>query len=172
MIRRPPRSTLFPYTTLFRSRAEEVAGPSRPGRGVGVGDTAAAGGARLLRGGGGGRAGASDRSGAILPQGGWGPCRTGRRAMGAPSRSPASRGSRAPEARRSDPRARRRALRDGRRAAGPSRAPLPRAERGPGAVLRDEASSRPDPLGRIARGASVPARFADRRQRPVAGQAL
>src|SRR2546422_3039541 len=31
MIRRPPRSTLFPYTTLFRSRdrggAEEVRGP-------------------------------------------------------------------------------------------------------------------------------------------------
>src|SRR3989454_6005538 len=27
MIRRPPRSTLFPYTTLFRSR------PARPGRG-------------------------------------------------------------------------------------------------------------------------------------------
>src|SRR3712207_7538657 len=25
MIRRPPRSTLFPYTTLFRSRAEEHA---------------------------------------------------------------------------------------------------------------------------------------------------
>src|SRR3712207_7045737 len=24
MIRRPPRSTLFPYTTLFRSRAEHV----------------------------------------------------------------------------------------------------------------------------------------------------
>src|SRR5690349_22853907 len=24
MIRRPPRSTLFPYTTLFRSHAEEV----------------------------------------------------------------------------------------------------------------------------------------------------
>src|SRR5690349_24208186 len=24
MIRRPPRSTLFPYTTLFRSRAEKV----------------------------------------------------------------------------------------------------------------------------------------------------
>src|SRR6266496_5037611 len=24
MIRRPPRSTLFPYTTLFRSRAEEA----------------------------------------------------------------------------------------------------------------------------------------------------
>src|SRR2546427_4908060 len=27
MIRRPPRSTLFPYTTLFRSRARD---PSRP----------------------------------------------------------------------------------------------------------------------------------------------
>src|SRR3712207_7187204 len=25
MIRRPPRSTLFPYTTLFRSNAEEAA---------------------------------------------------------------------------------------------------------------------------------------------------
>src|SRR3712207_7100405 len=24
MIRRPPRSTLFPYTTLFRSEAEEI----------------------------------------------------------------------------------------------------------------------------------------------------
>src|SRR3989475_8770362 len=24
MIRRPPRSTLFPYTTLFRSRGEEI----------------------------------------------------------------------------------------------------------------------------------------------------
>src|SRR3712207_7000573 len=24
MIRRPPRSTLFPYTTLFRSRADDV----------------------------------------------------------------------------------------------------------------------------------------------------
>src|SRR2546422_1937128 len=30
MIRRPPRSTLFPYTTLFRSRAGELVG----GRGV------------------------------------------------------------------------------------------------------------------------------------------
>src|SRR3712207_7592380 len=29
MIRRPPRSTLFPYTTLFRSRPEHVA----PGQG-------------------------------------------------------------------------------------------------------------------------------------------
>src|SRR3712207_9009807 len=27
MIRRPPRSTLFPYTTLFRSKAEEAQVP-------------------------------------------------------------------------------------------------------------------------------------------------
>src|SRR5437868_10361097 len=27
MIRRPPRSTLFPYTTLFRSRQRRLAGP-------------------------------------------------------------------------------------------------------------------------------------------------
>src|SRR2546422_4882104 len=31
MIRRPPRSTLFPYTTLFRSLAEDVT-PNRLGR--------------------------------------------------------------------------------------------------------------------------------------------
>src|SRR3712207_7320435 len=31
MIRRPPRSTLFPYTTLFRSRAQLRQGPL-PGR--------------------------------------------------------------------------------------------------------------------------------------------
>src|SRR3712207_8238565 len=31
MIRRPPRSTLFPYTTLFRSRGYEL--PQRAGRG-------------------------------------------------------------------------------------------------------------------------------------------
>src|SRR3989449_3207651 len=31
MIRRPPRSTLFPYTTLFRSRGERD-GPARGGR--------------------------------------------------------------------------------------------------------------------------------------------
>src|SRR5438105_9567611 len=31
MIRRPPRSTLFPYTTLFRSRQENRRGPQ--GRG-------------------------------------------------------------------------------------------------------------------------------------------
>src|SRR3712207_7193280 len=29
MIRRPPRSTLFPYTTLFRSRSPEVDGRRR-----------------------------------------------------------------------------------------------------------------------------------------------
>src|SRR5256885_7971448 len=33
MIRRPPRSTLFPYTTLFRSEAEPRAA-ERPRRGV------------------------------------------------------------------------------------------------------------------------------------------
>src|SRR2546430_10460598 len=33
MIRRPPRSTLFPYTTLFRSRARVGAG--RGGKGAG-----------------------------------------------------------------------------------------------------------------------------------------
>src|SRR2546430_12395021 len=33
MIRRPPRSTLFPYTTLFRSQyLVDVAGPRRAGR--------------------------------------------------------------------------------------------------------------------------------------------
>src|SRR3712207_7754017 len=30
MIRRPPRSTLFPYTTLFRSHARLVLGRRRP----------------------------------------------------------------------------------------------------------------------------------------------
>src|SRR5688572_32711810 len=30
MIRRPPRSTLFPYTTLFRSQAAQAAGHSMP----------------------------------------------------------------------------------------------------------------------------------------------
>src|SRR5260370_42436088 len=32
MIRRPPRSTLFPYTTLFRSRANSAAMRCRTGR--------------------------------------------------------------------------------------------------------------------------------------------
>src|SRR3712207_6853638 len=36
MIRRPPRSTLFPYTTLFRSRPAEGAVPPARGR-VGCG---------------------------------------------------------------------------------------------------------------------------------------
>src|SRR3712207_7295665 len=31
MIRRPPRSTLFPYTTLFRSADPHRAEPGRPG---------------------------------------------------------------------------------------------------------------------------------------------
>src|SRR2546425_982438 len=39
MIRRPPRSTLFPYTTLFRSREPRRPGPRREGR---VGDPGAA----------------------------------------------------------------------------------------------------------------------------------
>src|SRR5690349_22199266 len=32
MIRRPPRSTLFPYTTLFRSQVRSPAGPALPAR--------------------------------------------------------------------------------------------------------------------------------------------
>src|SRR3712207_7294632 len=44
MIRRPPRSTLFPYTTLFRSyaelmgadRADTAVLPSHRGRGIGT----------------------------------------------------------------------------------------------------------------------------------------
>src|SRR3712207_8902369 len=36
MIRRPPRSTLFPYTTLFRSSADLTVIVSRAGRLVGV----------------------------------------------------------------------------------------------------------------------------------------
>src|SRR6266496_5135152 len=32
MIRRPPRSTLFPYTTLFRSAGHELLGPWWPWR--------------------------------------------------------------------------------------------------------------------------------------------
>src|SRR3712207_6985482 len=30
MIRRPPRSTLFPYTTLFRSRSHDTSGGNDP----------------------------------------------------------------------------------------------------------------------------------------------
>src|SRR5256885_2592930 len=32
MIRRPPRSTLFPYTTLFRSHAQALLAADHPGR--------------------------------------------------------------------------------------------------------------------------------------------
>src|SRR2546430_5669914 len=32
MIRRPPRSTLFPYTTLFRSEADDIMRSLRAGR--------------------------------------------------------------------------------------------------------------------------------------------
>src|SRR2546430_11323399 len=32
MIRRPPRSTLFPYTTLFRSGARDLREPQRRGK--------------------------------------------------------------------------------------------------------------------------------------------
>ena len=43
MIRRPPRSTLFPYTTLFRSRAlqslvEKMDGKPKVGMIAGIGD--------------------------------------------------------------------------------------------------------------------------------------
>src|SRR5256885_11086401 len=38
MIRRPPRSTLFPYTTLFRSRARDA--PDLPHRDRGAGAAA------------------------------------------------------------------------------------------------------------------------------------
>src|SRR3712207_7943926 len=37
MIRRPPRSTLFPYTTLFRSDADPRAGTATPGGHAGTG---------------------------------------------------------------------------------------------------------------------------------------
>src|SRR5687767_15491859 len=37
MIRRPPRSTLFPYTTLFRSRGEARPGALRGGAAAAVG---------------------------------------------------------------------------------------------------------------------------------------
>src|SRR3712207_8226008 len=40
MIRRPPRSTLFPYTTLFRSQAGKGSAPGK-GAGAGSGPTGA-----------------------------------------------------------------------------------------------------------------------------------
>src|SRR3712207_7433919 len=52
MIRRPPRSTLFPYTTLFRSgdkdRSDEEASPGLHGTGLG---TVSLGGQQLSEGG-------------------------------------------------------------------------------------------------------------------------
>src|SRR5688572_32480319 len=47
MIRRPPRSTLFPYTTLFRSRLLLVAAQAAPGAGAAAFDLALAGGLGL-----------------------------------------------------------------------------------------------------------------------------
>src|SRR5260370_17395946 len=44
MIRRPPRSTLFPYTTLFRSEEEPLAQGVILGRCQGLGDRADQGG--------------------------------------------------------------------------------------------------------------------------------
>src|SRR2546425_6063891 len=58
MIRRPPRSTLFPYTTLFRSHLvravmlqHDAAGPDADARGVGqqIGDQHLGRGANRLR---------------------------------------------------------------------------------------------------------------------------
>src|SRR3989441_8719231 len=42
MIRRPPRSTLFPYTTLFRSRASGMVVRSRTVRTTGIAESALA----------------------------------------------------------------------------------------------------------------------------------
>src|SRR3712207_7322151 len=55
MIRRPPRSTLFPYTTLFRSGGDPPRGPGRDDRGH------LAHGAHGARRGGDARGGARDR---------------------------------------------------------------------------------------------------------------
>src|ERR1039458_5922788 len=40
-MRRPPRSTLFPYTTLFRSEGRDVCGGERPAFPAGLGETRA-----------------------------------------------------------------------------------------------------------------------------------
>src|SRR3712207_7052725 len=56
MIRRPPRSTLFPYTTLFRSAAQVAVGepaglaPAAAGPGSELGEVAAVGAQRRRRG--------------------------------------------------------------------------------------------------------------------------
>src|SRR5260221_7753486 len=49
MIRRPPRSTLFPYTTLFRSRSHPRAGAARAGSQPCAGSPASAGAPRRQR---------------------------------------------------------------------------------------------------------------------------
>src|SRR5258705_13334098 len=48
MIRRPPRSTLFPYTTLFRSRSEVVSFRDSPPSDEGAGFSVPVGGERRL----------------------------------------------------------------------------------------------------------------------------
>src|SRR3712207_8054758 len=51
MIRRPPRSTLFPYTTLFRSlgQAEHLPGPHQRAGHLGGADPQVLGAVRLVR---------------------------------------------------------------------------------------------------------------------------
>src|SRR2546422_7086450 len=82
MIRRPPRSTLFPYTTLFRSsgRARGRVGPGWTARARGLQGRATGGvgrvhrrrdaGAARLRGGAGGRRGARGGGGGRFRRGG------------------------------------------------------------------------------------------------------
>src|SRR3712207_7261821 len=48
MIRRPPRSTLFPYTTLFRSQRPELKSDLTQQNGVGIVPTALAAGGWLV----------------------------------------------------------------------------------------------------------------------------
>src|SRR2546430_12490233 len=49
MIRRPPRSTLFPYTTLFRSKTKLALGGPAGAGGADVDDTVDVGGVKLAR---------------------------------------------------------------------------------------------------------------------------
>src|SRR5687767_15628123 len=49
MLRRPPRSTLFPYTTLFRSRSGKSSANGNPERGLDQEDVGAGGGQRSKR---------------------------------------------------------------------------------------------------------------------------
>src|SRR2546422_3695576 len=61
MIRRPPRSTLFPYTTLFRSLVEQGREAAAPPRRTDLGLTARSP----------GRAGAAAAAGRRRPRGPW-----------------------------------------------------------------------------------------------------